>query len=359
MSKPKVSFLLVDSTTDTSKSYSLQNNQIKKKASAQMYEAKATLMNCSLNRVASIIDAATSKQVLIYGLPESNYFDDDYQVHISTPKRKKISVDDSIIHRNKQCLKYRKTPSIMMCDYDPSPYGPTMTVTEVLNAINDVINITNIGFIVSHSVSSQVHIKGKIKKHGGRHILIGVKDGRLIKTETNKTIKFNKGQTLFDRLYLNGHGYIALSACGSFLVRTCIDVSVFSGERIDFVGAPVSVSDDLMYKKVKAKVHEGELLDLSLIDELSDQERLRLNKMIESDKQRLKQKANEVKEEWTAKQEHKLVAKGLSKEDAKKAIQLLENSEFKVLPHEFELTFNQLGVVTVSDVMNNPKKYQV
>jgi len=77
------------------------------------------------------------------------------------------------------------------------------------------------------------------------------------------------GKLLFDRLWLAGYGFIALSSNGAMLDRTIIDAAVFSPERLDFVGKPVISSAGLEYTPIEPKFISGDMLDTSLLADLS------------------------------------------------------------------------------------------
>src|SRR5208337_4054061 len=78
------------------------------------------------------------------------------------------------------------------------------------------------------------------------------------------------GRVLFKRLWLADYGYIAISRAGTFQVRSIIDASIYSPEKLDFVGRPV-VGDGLVYSnfKVGYKSKSGGYLDTRMLPDLS------------------------------------------------------------------------------------------
>jgi hypothetical protein len=73
------------------------------------------------------------------------------------------------------------------------------------------------------------------------------------------------GELLFKRLWLAGHGYIALSGNGSVLIRTAIDSAVFSPERLDFVAPPVIQGTGLKWTPPTILYHDGTAKQFSII----------------------------------------------------------------------------------------------
>jgi hypothetical protein len=132
----------------------------------------------------------------------------------------------NIISRTHKFYAYHNSPGVLMLEHDPSEYGLIMSPKELVASLIDIHpEIGQAARIVRGSVSAGVRKIGDPPRTGkGFHIYIPVINAADIP---------RYGAVLFDRLWLNGFGFIALSSSGSTMVRSVIDGSVFSPERLD------------------------------------------------------------------------------------------------------------------------------
>ena len=255
-----VSFTIFTSTSGPlSKTYTLENKKIEKTPSAQMYKGAAERGTMPFKDFVEALSEATNEQAFGYGLHSDKYAE-EVDIVVSGKERPK----DNVLSRTKLFFKYRGNPGVLMLDHDPSECRSTLTADELIEILTSFDpEIANAARIVRGSVSAGVHLAGKKPKNKGFHIYIPVKDASDIP---------RYGKLLFDYLWLNGHGYIALASNGAMLVRSLIDDAVFSGERIDFVGRPIIQGEGIEYTEPLPKYFPGAYLDTSKLPGLTDKE---------------------------------------------------------------------------------------
>jgi hypothetical protein len=181
-----------------------------------------------------------------------------------------------------------------------------------------------------------------------RHIYVMVKDQRDIP-------RFLK--TLRDRLWLNSAGWGTISAVGSFLDRSVVDVAVGSPERLIFEGGPL-VAKPLIQAPRLAKVTTGKLLDTkAACPDLSKEEKAKVAKLKKAEEARLLPERKRKRDEWSAPRIADLVAKGVDEDDARNRVaRAIDDCR---LYSDFILQFDDsdLGDVSVSEVLSDPDKY--
>lgn len=341
-----VSFTKFTSTTnELSKTYRLVRNQIEKNALATMSEGTAERVTISFKNFAQALLEAASNQAFCYGLFEEKYPDEVEIVVKGKEKPKK-----NILSRSKEYFAYRNHPGILMLDHDPSEYGSKLSSDELIAILIDIDpQIENVAMIIRGSVSAGVNLAGRRpKRNKGFHIYIPVLDASQIP---------EYGKLLFQYLWLNGYGYIALSANGSLLVRSPIDLAVFSGERLDFVGKPIIDSKGLEYTEPKAEYFPGGYLDTSKLPALTPKQKNKVTSLIRKAKGEKKPDSDIKRNEYTDNKINQTIRKtGISREDATVLIHKIMDGKSEKLWGEYILEFPE-GKVTVSEVLKNPNKY--
>ena len=258
----------VSDNSSLSKIYKSESGSIKKKAAAQMTSGVAIHRIGSFSDFCNNLESTESKLAFAYGVHDVESFGPEVKV----ATKAKADPSKCVIARTKEYFQYPDGPGVLMIDHDPSDYGPALTPEKLVELLTELIpEFQGCAFAVKPSNSAGVSVKGEQPSgSGGFHLYIPVKDARDIP-------RF--GQALFDRLWLAGHGYIALSAHGAFLIRSVIDQAVFSSERLDFVGRPVIKGEGLVYTDQPIRIHEGGFLDTALLSDLGDSEKKELGRL--------------------------------------------------------------------------------
>ncbi|NOT10989.1 MAG: DUF3987 domain-containing protein [Methylococcaceae bacterium] len=256
---------------------------------------------------------------------------------------------DGVVSRSKRFFEYQNCPGILMLDHDPSEYGQSFSPEELLNALATIHpELRNAARVVRGSVSAGVHRVGELPQPGrGFHIYIPVQNAADIP---------RYGRTLFDRLWLAGHGFVALAANGAALVRSPIDSAVFNPERLDFVGKPVISGESLTYTPQTPQYTEGNALDTMRLTDLSSGEALLVKQMQASAASAIKTQTLAKQADWMEARVNAMVLAGVNVDAARSTVKSTVEGGFKDLYDNFILEFTS-GPVTVADVLAAPDIY--
>ena len=330
-----------------SKTYKFESGSIKKEAAAQMTSGVAIHQSGTFSDFYSNLESTESKSAFAYGVHDFKRYGPE--VKITTKGKADPSKD--VIARTKEYFQYPDGPGVLMLDHDPSDYGPAFTPEKLIELLTELIpEFQGCAYAVKPSNSAGVSVKGEQPSGpGGFHIYIPVKDARDIP-------RF--GQALFDRLWLAGHGYIALSAHGAFLIRSVIDQAVFSSERLDFVGRPVIKGEGLVYTDQPIKVHKGGLLDTALLSDLSDSEKKELESLQKEAKStpEIREQSESMRADWELIHRAKLANQGASANEIEVAMSRIGAKRSDLMP-EWVLEFSDGRTATVREVLENPDRY--
>jgi hypothetical protein len=207
----------------------------------------------------------------------------------------------------------------------------------------------NVAYCSRGSLSSGVHKIGESPKSGGGfHLYLPVLDASDIP-------RF--GKALFQRLFIAGYGHIDLAANGAMLVRSIIDATVFSPERLDFVGSPI-IDEGLAWSPPTSIYREGEFLNTHAFSDLDENESEQFETLVKAAKEAIKPQSEASKNRWTTCKIQEMVARGITEDDASSQIYSMTACGGLVLPPDYLLTFDLLGVHSVSEVLNNPSQFE-
>ncbi len=191
---------------------------------------------------------------------QSNYEEDDFDRGIRT--------------RNKN---HMQQPSIglALLDYDTNPHMPehiSCDTPEALmtKAIEACPELAGIAYSACGSASSGVFKKDTGEAYasgGGMHIYLAIKN-----VDLEQLRRF-----LEARLWNAGFGYIAFAKNGAMLVRTVIDTSVLSPERLIYESRPV-LGEGIGQKERTWRHHPGKTL--KGIPDLTDEESTRYEELV-------------------------------------------------------------------------------
>lgn len=340
----EIIFTRYQSTGPLSKQYWLENDVIQKQAAAQMYSGTAERVTLPFADFPQELAKADAKTALGYGL-----YPDNYPGKVSIVQKGQEQTRQNSISRTKDYFQYRQGEGVLLIDYDPSEYGPVMTTEQLLIVLIDIHPaIGHAARIVRGSVSAGVHKKDEPPGTGkGFHVYIPV---------ANAADVPRYGAGLFNRLWLAGVGFIALSACGSLLERTVVDGAVFSPERLDFVGRPLIQGNGLTYTPPEITYVEGGLLETETLPDLTADEQTTVARLKAVAKTAIKPKAALKQKHWADSRIATMQATGVPIEKAREIIRQMLKGGCKDLFDDFILEFST-GPVKVSEVLRDPKAY--
>ena len=246
-----------------------EGNIIKTPA-ANLVKGTAKRLKVTVSEFADLLKDVDSSTAFGYGM-YGDEFDDEVTISLSNHQNLKLS----ILGRTKANFHFAESAGILMIDYDPSKnsvYMPADKLMEVLSEIHPAIE--NCAYIIKNSISASVKAKSapEINSECGYHIYI-------VANEALDIPRYSR--TLFNKLWLTGYGFIDLTANGSMLTKSLFDLTVYSPERLDFVGKPVIVdSKNLEYIPQEIKFVDGNFLDTTSLVDLTEIEQITLRRMI-------------------------------------------------------------------------------
>jgi hypothetical protein len=245
------------------------------------------------------------------------------------------------------------SPSVSMFDGDFDSEQQYFTPTEFIEIICLVFpEFSGCGVLIVYSTSSFIYKDDTplTANNPSYHIYFLVKDGADIK-------RFS--EVLFKRLWLEGYGHIKISKAGAQLVRTIFDIAVFSPERLDFI-ALAQLGPGLTQKRPDPRLIDGDVLDTRLLPDLTADEEQEYERLVREAKEKARPAAQKKEDEYVEQQAEILMqnetagGRTLSKDQAQKIVRNRKNGH---LSGKDILHFDNLGQVSVEDVLKNPQKY--
>jgi hypothetical protein len=135
-------------------------------------------------------------------------------------------------------------------------------------------------------------------------------------------------------------------------LRTIIDATIYSPERLDFVGNPI-IEQGLEWSKPVLDYRTGTYLNSEQIHDLTADEEALVANLQAIAKNKASAAAKAINVEWKQKKISALIEKYVPAEIAEKQFMVNVEGEKTVLSEEFILHFDDMGTVTVSQVLAN------
>lgn len=182
--------------------------------------------------------------------------------------------------------------------------------------------------------------------NGGQHVYLFAQNGADIPRFL---------EDLQKRAWLTGMGWIMVSARGSLLIRSIVDVTVGSPERLVFEGAPRVAAPLVQDPEARRPVaHEGELLDTAAAcPPLTPDEERRYNELVEAAKLAAKPEAEAAKEQAA---EEISSRRGIDIEKARAVVTASTQGELWSWD-TIEFDDDALGVVSVAELLADPGRF--
>jgi hypothetical protein len=342
----QVTFTQFESNKSTlSKIFSREGGEIIKKPAAQMCRGTAVQKSMPFGEFKDFLSSLTSEQAIGFGVHDVERYGGEVEISTKANARP----EEGVLARSKEYFQYLSKPGIMMLDHDPSRYGKTFTPEQLLDVLSEIApDLAQSSHLIRGSVSSGVHLQGQSPGKGkGFHIYLPVKNAADIP---------RAGKALFNRLWLQGHGFVTLSTCGSSMIRGPIDAAVFSPERLDFAGKPVIASDGLSYSPPQAIWQDGDAVDTSRIHDLDPHETTELDRLQTGAKALMKDLADEVRAAWELEHRAELEKRGVEPDDIEKVFSRIGEERSDLYP-DWLLVFSDGRSVTVGDILQNPQDF--
>lgn len=311
---------------------------------------QGTALNQSVStahELANLIDSLNHNQAITWG----QHTGATSKVNILSEKKyKQQGEPDNTLTRTNNHFLWGAGGGVLMLDCDDK----RMTQDKFVKTINDIIPLDNIAHVWRPSASSYIY-NGHEQLSGltGQRLYIFIKDASDIP---------RAGKNLFDRLWLNGHGYYEISKAGSYLERAPIDQSVFQASRLDFVSGS-ECKPPLEQRRVATQAHDGAYLDSKLLlPELSAKELTELAAIKSKTKADYSEEAEGVRAEFS----HHKAIDNLSKQGIDKPTDeqleaakdnVIRALNVSILTGEYLIQLANDEWVSVGEVLDDPSKY--
>ena len=301
--------------------------------SPQFFKGTAERISIPFDNFLDVLKNMESDEALGYGLHLSKYGE-----AVDIVAKDEEDLEDGKLSFSKANFKYRKRPGILLIDcYYPrtTALKPPLTPQSLIEILIKIDSqFEKAAYVFSESISKSVYIVGE-------------------DTETNKAYRFyfpvsdatdipRYGKLLFDRLWLQGCGYIKLSPSGKMLVRSPINATVYSPDYFDIVGTPIN-DKNIKYKKPIPTFSPGNYLDTTRLADLTTEEQDKLYLLIKDKKMEKESVSATKKAKWGAKKfgDHKITQDSLD---------TILNNNRKELLNSFMLEFTT-ETISVKNVL--------
>jgi hypothetical protein len=257
----------------------------------------------------------------------------------------------NIIDRANKNFHYPNLAGLQMLDIDDATMNFTelyQILTSILPALKDapLLHRASTSSNISHAETGEI-----LRDETGFRILVAVDNAQAIP---------ELGKLISEHLWLQGHGYYAISKAGTLLERTLIDKSVWQPSRIDFAAPAICVAP-LQQQPLTVT---GLNVNNPALDTQLALQHLQLTKQQELQIQTLKQQARKLKETeahiirqtWLSSKTTELAIRYSVPTDKIQSI-LHSALEFQKLSGEFEIHLADGQIVTVAQILENPTLY--
>lgn len=318
-----------------------------KEGAGHMTEGSLSRTSASTpEKLAAVLRGLQSNQALIFGLPPSDH-------HAITTAAKLPNAEPGAIARTAQAFHWNEGPGWLLLDYDPAPGAEPLTREQWLARLFEVApELESAPRVWSVSSSSEIWNAETGKQE------TGIRGQRLYILAADARDIPRAGAVLFERLWLAGHGYNAVSKSGALLARADVDPSVWQTNRLDFAAPPVCLPplkcrrrDPMVWNNDAAPVRLQ-----SALPDLSHEERAQLVTIRTQarDCPDLLTEQNAARESWVGERLAAMPASTSEAEREQARRNLREAVEQRRLFGDFELTHESGEHVTVADLLDNP-----
>ena len=339
---------------NVNKILSLCDGKLNKKADANISSATGKVIQVTSEGMVSLLGGGKGgiqrNQALILGCPvkkgnKEHPFDIGETFQLTTKAREPaIENRTHCLGRTNENFIFIKGRTAFFFDFDGISI-PMDELDKILDSIDE--NVSTCIKVVNVSSSSNIFDSEGNQINGlkGVHIYVFVECGE----DIPRYLK-----AFFDRLWLAGYGHIMIDKAGKMHVRTIIDISVGSPERIVFEAFPTLL--DGLEQRRPAPVLSGKVpLDTKKLRSLNDDERKVCNAKINEEKNKLKSEANKQRKKFIKKAKKKIFALTKHKVSAYVIEAAIDKGH---LYDDWLLKFDhQDECVSVREVLDNPSSY--
>lgn len=293
-----------------------------------------------LRQLDALLDSLQPTQAVTYGCPEQDSGIIVAQGLTDPPA--------GAITRTRNNFVFGCTPGVLMLDYDPPKDQRAVSADELIAMLRKACpELSGAAMLWRASSSSGVAGAG-IR---GQRIYIIISDASQIP---------RIGKLLFDRLWLAGFGYYAVSKSGQALERGPIDTAVWRPEGLDFAAAPV-LGPGVNRTYYDSIIIDGCIVEVDDCKALSADEVSELANLKKTEREKVQPQIEVAKatyiEEAMAAMPKRLKELGVELDEQAVGIMLDRAVKHHVLMGNWPLTTQERKTVTVGMILDNPDKY--
>ncbi|MDP3586056.1 MAG: hypothetical protein Q8R61_13075 [Thiobacillus sp.] len=267
-------------------------------------------------------------------------------------RQRDLSINSDAIARAKEYFRWPDGPAILMLDYDPrtgaAPLSPEQLRSALLVAVHELTGAPMAWRPSSSSYIYDAETGNERRGLRGQRLYIAVAKGSDIP---------RAGRLIFERLWLSGYGYFAVSKAGSLLERCLFDAAVWSPERLDFAaGAHCQGSLVQRWPAPLLFNLDAPPFDVASLPDLTAVEGEKLWELKSEARNDAKPEQQRVRDAYIATRSAELVTeRGMSLDAAQAAVRRAVESS--LLFPDFDLVSESGKTVTVGEVLTNPVKW--
>ncbi len=201
--------------------------KLDKFAVANLVHGRVRRVECaSLREVCSLMRNLPPHKAAAFGVC-------DHTEALVLSQRRAVDYNGSeiMVTRTRGNFHWPDGPGVILFDYDPPPNTSALDAENLVKVLRQAApELRWVELAVKPSTSSCIYREDGTELRGvrGQHVFAIVKNAHEIP---------EIGQIVADRLWLAGHGYIAIGGSGNLLERTITDTSVWQPERLIFGSA--------------------------------------------------------------------------------------------------------------------------
>ncbi|MFZ2958011.1 MAG: hypothetical protein WA705_14080 [Candidatus Ozemobacteraceae bacterium] len=266
--------------------------------------------------------------------------------------KKNKATNPGAVARSKEDMGWQSSGGILFLDYDP---GETvLSRDELVAAIRAACPfLAGVKMLWRPSASSMIRNSETgemLKEVAGQRLYIAVdRAGDIPRI----------GKNISDRLWLAGHGRYDVSCAGVALLRTLVDTSVWQANKLDFTGGAVCITP-LVQAPLEPVLIEGskEYLSTAAVLSLTADEKMVFDSNRATAHRLIEPQLKQAREAYIERRVKETVPADADSETIEKTRATFTEAVNKnTLFGDFPLTHSSKKIVTVGEILDNPKKW--
>lgn len=348
----KLTLITAKHPANLGKTFKLTASGLEKRTAGQMVEGSFEVREfADVEALAELLAKVGNDQAIMASLPSDER--ESGQLVTKAEKHK----HPSALARTKEDFHFpANQPGLMGVDYDPPPGATPFTRDQLWALLRSVVpGLESASVLWWGSGSSFIY--------QGEEQIQGLKGQRLYILVQDLADTVRAGDILFKRLWLTGQGRFEISASGSLLARSIIDMAMFQPARLDFIGGAVCEPPLEQRRGLPVVLSNGGLLDTSVaLSDLTTHDQAKYEDLVDAARAQSAPEAEKVKAQWQSDRlptmVEWLVKSGVPADQAKdRAERTLSTALRGVLLGDFAVTLADGKTVTVGQILDDRAKY--